>query len=104
MNQAREDHSSTVLGTSLYVYGNIWDNNSIERMVNVNSLLGEYSNAYWETLIAAGGTSLSLMLPLKDSEEILIFSNQSILEFDGQRFRNLVIFNTRGRIIHENLC
>ena len=77
--------------------------NSIERMANVNNLIDENSAVYWKILMTAYWSIQPLMLPLKDSEEILIFSNRSILEFDGLRYRNPVVFNTRARITQENL-
>ena len=53
-------------------------------MVNVNSLMGECSTAYWETLMMTVNYSkLPLMLPLKDSEEILIFLDCPIIALDG---------------------
>ena len=75
--------------------------NSIERMANVNSLIDENSAVYWESLMTGNCSFLDLMLPLKDSEEILIFSNRSILQFNGLRYRNPVIFNTRARSTQE---
>ena len=77
--------------------------NSIERMANVNSLIDKNSAVYWESLMTSNLSIQPLVLPLKDSEEILIFSNRSILEFDGLRYRNPVVFNTRARITQENL-
>ena len=53
MNKARFHHSNTVLSASLYVYGGYLVNNSIKRMVNICSLMGECSTAYWETLMTA---------------------------------------------------
>ena len=75
MSLERVCHSITVIGTSLYVYGDLCSN-SLDRLVNVNSLIGEHPTAYWETLMTANSVDQPLMLPLKDSEEILIFTNE----------------------------
>ena len=77
--------------------------NSIEIMSNMNSLIDENSDVYWESLMTTDFSILSLMLPLKDSEEILIFSIRSILQFDGLRYRNPVFVNIKERIAYENM-
>ena len=57
--------------------------NSIEIMSNMNSLIDENSDLYWESLMTTDFSILSLMLPLKDSEEILIFLDCPIIALDG---------------------
>ena len=75
MKQERSYHSSTVLGTSLYVYGG--SENSFERLVNLDHRNGDLGS-YWEILmIYDKSIDRQLMVPMKDSEEILIFEKAS---------------------------
>ena len=70
----------------------------------MNSLIGEESTACWETLMTAEASgSPFLMLPLKNSDEILIFVDEAVTVLNENRFRTPIMFNTEGRITRENM-
>ena len=82
----RFSHSSCILGNSLYVYGGndvhgydaVGSMLSIERLTNINKGIGKASNC-WESLqIFARDNILPLMIPLNNSEKILILGNERL--------------------------
>ena len=68
MNECRRQHSSCVLGTSLYVFGGFDRDRrigSLARLVDANNKIGDTASGSWETFsIAAPKQVLPLMVSL----------------------------------------
>ena len=94
----RNFHSSCILGHCLYVHGGsdeygyceVGSALPIERLANINKRIGEASNR-WESLVMIDLSKLlHLMIPLNNSEEILILGTAGdIMNFSSPEYSKI---------------